>query len=39
MSITISIEEDQKIVHDLLKASEIGKYQMKNFVEERIGVV
>ena len=31
------IQANEKIVHDLLKASEIRKHQMKKFVDERIG--
>ena len=36
LSICTSIQADDRIVHDLLKASKIGKDQMKKFVDERI---
>ena len=37
MSVSTGIQANEKIVHDLLKASEIGKDQMTRFVDERIG--
>ena len=37
VSISIAIQANEKVVHDLLKASEIGKDQMKKFVDGRIG--
>ena len=37
VSISTGIQANKKIVHDLSKASEIGKDQMKKFVDECIG--
>ena len=37
LSISPSIQANDRIVQDLLKASKIGKDQMKKFVDDRIG--
>ena len=37
LSISPSIQANDRIVQDLLKASKIGKDQMKKFVDDRVG--